>query len=52
MKKHFYLILVLIQVLGFTLNLSAQIQYSWRNDQNPTSGQWNNSNYWWNGSAS
>ena len=29
----------------------SQTNYSWRNDQNPTSGQWNVANYWWNGSA-
>ena len=25
--------------------------FYWRNDQNPVSGQWNVSNYWWNGTA-
>lgn len=29
----------------------GQTTFSWRNDQNPTSGQWNVSSYWWNGSA-
>ena len=29
----------------------AQTTFSWRNDQNPISGQWNVSNYWWNGSG-
>lgn len=34
---------------GFILH--AQTTYFWRNDQNPTSGQWNVANYWWNGSG-
>lgn len=33
----------------FTLNTFSQSTFSWRNDQNPTSGQWNVANYWWNG---
>ena len=28
----------------------SQTTYFWRNDQTPTSGQWNVTNYWWNGS--
>ncbi|MHC1776447.1 MAG: T9SS type A sorting domain-containing protein [Lentimicrobium sp.] len=50
MKK---LLLLLVFALSFALNSSiyAQTTFSWRNDQNPTSGQWNVASYWWNGSA-
>lgn len=33
----------------FSLSSFSQTTFSWRNDQNPTSGQWNVANYWWNG---
>ncbi|MBC7511762.1 MAG: autotransporter-associated beta strand repeat-containing protein, partial [Ferruginibacter sp.] len=34
-----------------SLWLTAQTNFDWRNDQNPISGQWNVSTYWWNGTA-
>ena len=37
--------------LFFGGSVWGQTTFSWRNDQNPTSGQWNVSNYWWNGSG-
>lgn len=44
---------VLFLLLIFTcLITNGQTTFSWRNDQNPVSGQWNVTNYWWNGSAS
>jgi autotransporter-associated beta strand protein len=50
--KRKILLLSLTLLLGlFSWNATAQTTFSWRNDQNPTSGQWNVSNYWWNGAA-
>ncbi|MDA3943783.1 MAG: T9SS type A sorting domain-containing protein [Bacteroidetes bacterium] len=48
MKKKLLLITIVLVILS--LGISAQTTFSWRNDQNPTSGQWNVANYWWNGS--
>ena len=48
--KNVILYLSFILVLISNYNIS-QTTFSWRNDQNPTSGQWNVSNYWWNGSS-
>jgi autotransporter-associated beta strand protein len=43
---------LMVLVFGIIGNVSwGQTTYYWRNDQNPTSGQWNVSNYWWNGSS-
>lgn len=48
--KQKYLALLFI-LYFFTLSTSAQTTYYWRNDQaSSASGQWNNSNNWWNGS--
>ncbi len=47
MKKSIFLFFVLAN----TLVSVAQTTFSWRNDQNPTSGQWNVSTYWWNGTG-
>lgn len=48
MKKLFLLFLA---TSFFSSLLIAQTTYSWRNDQNPVSGSWDVSNYWWNGSS-
>ena len=43
---------LLMLMFGLLVKLSlGQTTFSWRNDQNPTSGQWNISSYWWNGSG-
>jgi autotransporter-associated beta strand protein len=34
-----------------SIHLFGQTTFSWRNDQNPVSGQWNVASYWWNGGA-
>ena len=47
MKKISLLVLLAL----FTRISIGQTTYSWRNDQNPTSGQWNVYTYWWNGSG-
>lgn len=49
MKKK--LLLITIVLVLMSLGINAQTTFSWRNDQNPTSGQWNVANYWWNGSG-
>ena len=43
--------ITLLFLVVFSMFGSSQTTFSWRNDQNPTSGQWNVSNYWWNGSG-
>lgn len=43
--------LLTLFILFLSVGVWGQTTFSWRNDQNPTSGQWNVSNYWWNGSA-
>jgi hypothetical protein len=49
MKKQ---LLLLVGAVLFSSNfIVGQTTYSWRNDQSPISGQWNVSNYWWNGSG-
>lgn len=40
--------LLLFNLFLVTLAFS-QTTFSWRNDQNPISGQWNVTSYWWNG---
>ena len=47
MKKTISVIFFLI----LSVVVFSQTTFFWRNDQNPTSGQWNVSNYWWNGSG-
>jgi hypothetical protein len=45
-------VLFLFTLMLWTLtSLYSQTTFSWRNDQNPVSGQWNVANYWWNGSG-
>ena len=44
-------ILAMLFLIFMAQEYTAQTTFSWRNDQNPTSGQWNVTNYWWNGSA-
>lgn len=46
MKK---LVLIWLGMLGMMGGGYGQPTFSWRNDQNPTSGQWNVTNYWWDG---
>ncbi|MCX6209989.1 MAG: hypothetical protein NTZ59_10990, partial [Bacteroidetes bacterium] len=48
MKKSLLTLLLVFCISSF---VNSQTTFSWRNDQNPTSGQWNVSNYWWNGSG-
>ena len=43
---------LIVLIFGLVGEISwGQTAFSWRNDQNPTSGQWNVANYWWNGSS-
>jgi autotransporter-associated beta strand protein len=51
MKRNAHYLLTTLLLGFFAWNATAQTTFSWRNDQNPTSGQWNVANYWWNGSA-
>ena len=51
MKKITLLVLLLLLLNLITLVSFSQTTFSWRNDQAPTSGQWNVYSYWWNGSG-
>ncbi len=46
MKKDLRLFGVVIFIICFGFSAFAQTTFSWRNDQNPTTGQWNVANYW------
>jgi hypothetical protein len=48
MKKILFLFTMMLWTLT---SLYSQTTFSWRNDQNPVSGQWNVPSYWWNGSG-
>lgn len=48
--RHSFRVTILVFLLS-SYAANAQTTYSWRNDQNPTSGQWNVANFWWNGSS-
>lgn len=49
--KRFCILSLVSSLILISINLKAQTTFSWRNDQNPTSGQWNVTNYWWNGTG-
>lgn len=49
--KRFFILSLVSSLILISINLKAQTTFSWRNDQNPISGQWNVSSYWWNGSG-
>ncbi len=49
--KRFCILSLVSSLILISINLNAQTTFSWRNNQNPTSGQWNVADYWWNGSG-
>jgi len=50
--KRLLLMPLMVLVLLFTSgSVFGQTTFSWRNDQNPPSGAWNTSLYWWNGTG-